>query len=143
MGLYKLCKHKGRARDRCEHTWWGSFRGHRVSLGKWANCDVHTKAEAHVICERMRQAIRDGTFSRHVVAVETAPVAEGMTFAALADLFKEKYVKARALAASSTINYRLKPLLDFFGNRLVREITTADVEDFMALLKCMWVILPA
>ena len=27
MGLYKICTHKGRARDRCEHAWWGSFRG--------------------------------------------------------------------------------------------------------------------
>lgn len=37
MGLYKLCTHKGRARDRCKHPWWGSFRGRRVSLAKWVN----------------------------------------------------------------------------------------------------------
>ena len=43
MGLYKICEHKGRMRDRCEHAWWGSFRGIRVSLPKWANRDVHTK----------------------------------------------------------------------------------------------------
>ena len=36
MGLYKLCEHKGRNRDRCEHPWWGSFRGVRVSLSKWS-----------------------------------------------------------------------------------------------------------
>jgi hypothetical protein len=39
MGLYKICEHKGRARDRCEHAWWGSFRGIRVSLPKWARRD--------------------------------------------------------------------------------------------------------
>ena len=46
MGLYKLCEHKGRNRDRCEHPWWGSFRGVRVSLSKWANREIRSKAEA-------------------------------------------------------------------------------------------------
>ena len=46
MGLYKLCEHKGGNRDRCEHPWWGSFRGVRVSLSKWANREIHSKAEA-------------------------------------------------------------------------------------------------
>ena len=32
MGLYKICKHTGRARDRCKHAWWGRFRRRRVSL---------------------------------------------------------------------------------------------------------------
>ena len=41
MGLYKLCEHKGRNRDRCEHPWWGTFRGVRVSLTKWANRFPH------------------------------------------------------------------------------------------------------
>lgn len=44
MGLYKLCEHKGRNGDRCEHPWWGSFRGVRVSLTKWANRDIRSKA---------------------------------------------------------------------------------------------------
>ena len=26
MGLYKLCEHKGRARDRCPQPWWARFR---------------------------------------------------------------------------------------------------------------------
>ena len=46
MGLCKLCAHKGRARDRCTHAWWGSFKGNRVSLAKWANREVESKAEA-------------------------------------------------------------------------------------------------
>ena len=24
MGLYKICEHKGRLRDRCEHAWWSA-----------------------------------------------------------------------------------------------------------------------
>ena len=40
MGLYKLCEHEGRNRDRCDHPWWGSFRGVRVSLSKWTDREI-------------------------------------------------------------------------------------------------------
>lgn len=46
MGLYKLCDHKGRFRDRCGHAWWGSFRGVRVSPARWVNREIRSKAEA-------------------------------------------------------------------------------------------------
>ena len=49
MGLYKLCTHKGRARDRCTHAWWGRFKGKRVSLARWANREVESKAEADIV----------------------------------------------------------------------------------------------
>ena len=59
---YKICKHKGRARDRCKHVWWGSFRGKRVSLAKWTNREISSKAEADIALDELRAAIRDGTF---------------------------------------------------------------------------------
>src|SRR5438094_9507050 len=62
MGLYKLCTHKGRARDRCKHPWWGNFRGKRVSLARWANREVRSKAEADVVLGELRTAVRTGTF---------------------------------------------------------------------------------
>ncbi len=62
MGLYKLCEHKGRNRDRCDHPWWGSFRGVRVSLSKWANREIRSKAEASAALDELRVAIRAGTF---------------------------------------------------------------------------------
>lgn len=62
MGLYKICEHKGRTRDRCEHAWWGSFRGIRVSLPRWANRDLHSKAEAQGVLDQVRTAIREGAF---------------------------------------------------------------------------------
>ena len=62
MGLYKLCEHKGRNRDRCEHPWWGSFRGVRVSLSKWANREIRSKAEAGAALDELRMAIARGTF---------------------------------------------------------------------------------
>ncbi len=64
MGLYKICTHKGRARDRCEHAWWGSFRGQRVSLPKWTNREIDSKAEADIALDELRGAIRDGTYDK-------------------------------------------------------------------------------
>ncbi len=62
MGLCKICEHKGRMRDRCEHAWWGSFRGIRMRLPKRANRDIHAKAEAQAVLDEVRTAIRAGTF---------------------------------------------------------------------------------
>ena len=55
MGLHKICKHKGRARDRCKHAWWGSFRGKRVSLAKWTNREITSKAEADKALDELTQ----------------------------------------------------------------------------------------
>jgi integrase len=135
MGLHKRCSHKGRARDRCEHVWHGSFqhrrRLHRVSLGKWANEDVKTKAHAQVIYERFRGAVRAGRFA----AEGEQPASAGMTFNALADLYVERYVTPNALSSADTIDSRLTPLRAQFGLTLLCDIRTADVEDFVARLK--------
>lgn len=76
MGLYKICEHKGRMRDRCEHGWWGSFRGIRVSLSKWGNRDIQTTAEAQAVLDEVRTAIRAGIFdARGPAPREVSPVA--------------------------------------------------------------------
>ena len=59
MGLYKLCEHKGRARDRCAHAWWARFRHVRVSLEKWANRDIACKTDAEVVFDDLK---RTGSF---------------------------------------------------------------------------------
>jgi len=64
MGLYKICEHKGRARDRCEHAWWARFRHVRVSLEKWANRDIHSKDDAVAVLDQVRAAVRAGTFDQ-------------------------------------------------------------------------------
>ena len=66
MGLHKICKHKGRARDRCKHAWWGSFRGKRVSLAKWTNREITFKAEADKALDELTAAIRDSTSTSRV-----------------------------------------------------------------------------
>lgn len=133
MGLYKICEHKGRARDRCEHAWWGSFRGKRVSLAKWANREIKSKTEADTALDDLRAAVRAGTFDERGLEppVETSP----LTFSKFADVYKERHVLAKGLALAETIDYRLKPLIERFGDRQLSEIKTADIEDFVADLK--------
>jgi integrase len=133
MGLYKICAHKGRARDRCKHAWWGSFRGRRASLAKWANREIRSKAEADIALDELRAAIRDGTFDDRGLApvIEAVP----LTFGKFAEVYKQRHVLAKGLALSSTIDYRLKPLLERFGGRPITEIKTADIDDFVADLK--------
>jgi hypothetical protein len=60
MGLYKLCDHKGRNRDRCELKWWGGFRGGRASLSKWASREIRSKADA--VLEEMQMTTPTDTF---------------------------------------------------------------------------------
>jgi hypothetical protein len=51
------------------------------------------------------------------------------------DIYKERHVFAKKLAIGKTIDYRLKPIVEYFGDRPVAEIRTADVEDFIADLR--------
>ena len=135
MGLYKLCEHKGRAQDRCKHTWWGAFQYqgklHRKSLAQWANTEIRTKAQAQAVFERMKEAIRSGDLQKHDVHSNLGP----LTFAKFADIYAEKHARAKGLALAKTIDYRLKPLIDYFGPRRLVDIKTADVEDFIAELR--------
>ena len=66
MGLYKLSDHTGRSRDRCERHRWGSVRGVRVSLSKWTDREIRSRAEAGAALHR----------ERHVVAKDLASTRE-------------------------------------------------------------------
>jgi integrase len=133
MGLYKLCDHKGRARDRCEHVWWAQFRKVRVSLEKWANREIESKTKAAQVFDDLKDAIRSGMFDKRGIDVPLEPTT--LTFREFADIYKERHVFAKALAIGKTIDYRLRSLMDHFGNRPLAEIKTADVEDFIADLR--------
>ena len=125
MGLYKLCKHKGRERERCTHAWWGSYhhdgRLHRTSLARWAEQDIRSKADAAAVLDRMREAVRKGTFAKE----RATPT----TFSAFADLYVARYVAARALRSVDTIEHRLTLLRRRFGSRRIGDIRMGDIED--------------
>jgi integrase len=133
MGLYKLCEHKGRARDRCKHVWWAQFRKVRVSLEKWANREIESKTEADQVFDDLKDAVRSGTFDKRGIDVPLEPTT--LTFRQFAETYKERHVFAKGLAIGKTIDYRLRPLVDYFGAKLLVEIRTADVEDFIADLR--------
>jgi integrase len=132
MGLYKLCEDKGRTRDRCEHPWWGSFRGVRVSLSKWANREIRSKAEAGAALDELRLAIRAGTFDLRGVA--PAPV-RPVTLRDLVELYRDRHVVPNRLALAKDYRYLVKPLLAHFGDWKITDIRTADIEDFIADLQ--------
>src|SRR5262245_3846006 len=129
MGLYKLCAHPPRERDRCEHLWWGSFRGVRVSLSRWANREIHNKDEAWIALDDLRRAIRNGTLDEKGLE---PPRPTSLTFREFAAIYKKRHVLAKQLATAHHIDYRLKSLVDRFGDWPLTKIKTADIEDFIA-----------
>jgi len=133
MGLYKICQHKDRARDRCEHPWWGSFRGSRVSLARWVNREIRSKAEAAIALDEFRAAVRAGTFDPR--GIDPPRPSTALTFREFAALYKQRHVVAKGLSAVTQIDYRLRPLIEHFGDAPLANIKTADVDDFIADLK--------
>ena len=133
MGLYKLCEHKGRARDRCEHAWWARFRHARVSLEKWSNREIRTKTDADIAFDELRSAVRAGTFDKR--GIDPPREVSPQTFSEFAKVYKERHVVAKGLALAKSIDYCLKPLIARFGDRPIARIRTADIEDFIADLK--------
>ncbi len=79
----------------------------------------------------MRDAIRAGTLAAH----EGEAPENRMTFNRFADVYIERYVKARRLASADTIDYRMALLRQHVGTRILAEIRTEDIEDFVATLK--------
>ena len=117
MGLYKICTHKGRARDRCDHAWWGSFRGKRVSLAKWTNREITSKAEADKALDELTAAIRDGTFDER--GLDPPPDNSPMTFGTLAETCRHIGGQARVVAG------RVAPFLVHEPLRHDREFSKA------------------
>ena len=86
MGLYKLCEHKGRARDRCAHGWWARYRHVRASLEKWSNDEIKTKTKAEEVFDDLRKAVRAGKFDKR--GAEPKQNATPLTFRQFAEVYK-------------------------------------------------------
>jgi integrase len=133
MGLYKICEHDGKARDRCAHGWWGSFRGIRVSLNRWANREIRSKLDADAVLEQIKAAIRAGTFDER--GAQPRPRAKALTFREFAEIYRVKHVVAKKLALHDEANWRFKDLIDRFGDMPLASIKTGDIDDYVAELK--------
>jgi hypothetical protein len=81
------------ARDCCDHGWWGSFRGRRVSLAKWTGREIRSKAAADAALDELRAAIREGTFDEHSLQATTGP----LSFREFAKVYKERHAIANRL----------------------------------------------
>ena len=132
MGLYKLCKHKGRSRDRCSDPWWGSFqykgRLYRESLARWADQPVPTKAVADAVFDRMRDSIREGRFQqREVNGI--------LSFSECVERYEERYIDLRGLRSGDEMKQRLAIRnARWTGLRLI-DIKVGEVEDLISDLK--------
>src|SRR5436190_22889364 len=67
MGLYKRCRHKQtKAENSCGHDWWGQMMhkgtNHRINLVEWSGLELPGRRDAETVYERMRLAIKAGTF---------------------------------------------------------------------------------
>jgi integrase len=104
-----------------------------VSLEKWSNREIRTKTDADIAFDELRRAVRAGTFDKRGIDPprEVAP----QTFGQFSKVYKERHVVAKGLALAKSIDYCLKPLIARFGDRLIADIRTADIEDFIADLK--------
>ena len=139
MGIYKRCEHRGRERDRCAHPWYGTYqlRGQRrvrVSLARWSGEKVDSKGEAQKVFDDVKAAVRAGTFDPYGRGIVRS-ADEPMTFAQLAKVYEERYVNGRNLKTASEFKWRVKPLIERFGNVAITKIRTGDVEDWQAYLR--------
>ena len=50
-------------------------------------------------------------------------------------LYVERHVTAQKLSRAGSVNWRLRPFVERFGDRAVKDIKTGDIEDFIAALR--------
>ena len=102
------------------------------------NEDIRCKEQAKAVYDRFRLAVREGRFSER----GEEPSSAAMTFDGLADLYVDRYINPNGLSSADTIGSRLAPLRAEFGPKLLAAIRTADIEDFIALLKTPTLLAP-
>ena len=97
------------------------------------NADIHSKAEAYVALDELRRAVRKGTFDPR--GLETPAPVTTLTFREFAEIYVERHVTAKKLSRAGSVNWRLSPLVERFGDRALADIKTGDIEDFIAALR--------
>ena len=106
-----------------------------MSLDQYAERPLKGKTAAEAEADRIRAAIRAGTF--HEAKPEPPQTAEALTLDAYGAIFLERYSKARQKVSWRDDGYRLRRVCAFapkghrFGTQPIGTITEDDVEAFM------------
>jgi integrase len=144
-GLRKICGCPRRAWAKCEHAWHFAFcwkgKHYRFSLDRFTGKRVGGKTEAVRVAEQLRGQIRDGTFQRPVEEPDKrAADAGGLSFAAFAEVFVERYSKAREKASWDDDASMLRQVAAFpvswpgatrLGEKPLSAVTEDDIEAFI------------
>jgi integrase len=147
-GLRKVCGCPRRKWPKCEHGWHFNFKprggpSYRFSLDAELGRHVGSKTEAIAEAEKIRLAIRGGTFRRQadVVPVTTPPATpEAITF----EHFARTYLDRRGKPATANDTAHLNRLATFclpgpdartLGTKPLGAITEDDCEVFFAQLR--------
>ncbi len=143
MGLHKVCRCDKRSRARCRHPWHFSWqwRGtrHRLSLDRYKGWQLTSKKAAEAVADEVRTAIRAGAFPPPP-STPQPETADAVTLDAYADIFLERYSKARQKQSWNSDRSILKRVTHFvlsdggrFGAKAIGAVThrlpTAPVED--------------
>jgi integrase len=143
-GLRKRCKCARRKWSKCPHPWHFAFKWndkhYRFSLDRELPQRITSKIEAEAQADRLRQAIREGTFSSGRTAAQTAGV---LTFAEFAEIWFER--RGSQLVRPADNKFRLGVIKAFvlpattppqtFGEKSLTAITTDDIEAFRDMRK--------
>ena len=144
-GLKKVCGCPRRTWAKCRHPWHFSFQWkgerHRLSLDRHVGRPLTTKGAAEEAADDVRTAIRRGVFPPPPPQ-PTPQTADAVTLDAYADIFLERYSKARQKKSWTSDRSMLNQVTAFvlsdgapFGAKAVGTITEDDVESFMQALK--------
>ena len=139
-GIRKRCGCARKNWPKCPHPWHFNYKHgdvhYRFSLDGEVGRRIEGKTEADAEAERIRTAIRDGSFRSACAAPQataTSGAAEPLTFSAFAAIWKEQ--RGAVLAAARDDSYRLKTISSFvlpdgngmtFGDKALATITAED-----------------
>jgi hypothetical protein len=143
-GIRKVCACARHNWTKCDHPWYFNFyfkgEAYRYQLDKLTDSRITTKTEATGEAEKIRSAIRAGTFRRP--GEEPRPLSRGdLSLKQLLELYGERVVAARGDRAKTAYDYAvgticrtLVPTLNnvplAFGDWKAADVTVDALEQF-------------
>jgi len=145
-GLRKICDCPRRNWSKCSHAWHFSYRWqgrhYRFSLSKRWEGAIKSRSEAEAAADKIRIAIREGTFERKPETASATPPAGAATlsFEAYGQLFLAGYGRDRGKDSLADDRYLVRRLMAFkaagrrLGDITIRDLAENDVEEFVRRL---------